>query len=251
MKAGQVLNQVNSWAEKNTQGLIKDLLPKNSVDSNTRIVLANALYFKGAWNVKFDAKETKNQEFHLLSGKSVQAPFMTGHGQQMISSFDGFKVLSLPYKQGQDKRSFSMYLFLPNAKDGLQALAQKMGSEPGFLDRHIPKANVKVNDFRIPKFKISSRLDVKVILKGLGLELPFTSGLTEMADSPITISPIYHKSVIEVNEEGTEAAGGTGGAGSRSLGINFVADHPFVFLLRENKSGMVTFSGCVLNPLAG
>ncbi|XP_058222737.1 serpin-ZX-like isoform X1 [Rhododendron vialii] len=262
-KAVEVTNEVNQWAEKETNGLIKEVLPSGSVDASTRLIFANALYFKGAWTAKFDASKTKDQEFHLLNGSSVQVPFMTSKKKQLVRAFDGFKVLGLPYKQGEDKRRFSMYFFLPNAKDGLSALMEKVSSESGFLDRHLPYQEVEVGEFRIPKFKISFGFEASKVLKGLGLVLPFSGGegLTEMVDSPavgrnLYVSSIFHKSFIEVNEEGTEAAAASAAVVKlRGLAIpekiDFVADHPFFFVIREDMTGVVLFIGHVLNPLVG
>jgi serpin B len=126
LKAAEVTGQVNMWAEKETSGLIKEVLPPGSVDNTSRLVFANALYFKGAWNEKFDASTTKEYDFHLLNGSSVQVPFMISKKKQLVSAYDGFKVLGLPYKQGEDKRRFTMYFFLPDAKDGLPALVEKV-----------------------------------------------------------------------------------------------------------------------------
>ncbi|KAF7137345.1 hypothetical protein RHSIM_Rhsim07G0233400 [Rhododendron simsii] len=260
-KAVEVSNEVNQWAEKETNGLIKEVLPSGSVDASTRLIFANALYFKGAWTAKFDASKTKDQEFHLLNGSSVQVPFMTSKKKQPVRAFDGFKVLGLPYKQGEDKRRFSMYFFLPNAKDGLSALMEKVSSESGFLDRHLPYQEVEVGEFRIPKFKISFGFEASKVLMGLGLVLPFSGdgGLTEMVDSPtvgrnLYVSGIFHKSFIEVNEEGTEAAAASAAVlMQRGLSIpgkiDFVADHPFLFVIREDMTGVVLFIGHVLNPL--
>ncbi|MBA0745820.1 hypothetical protein Gogos_008379 [Gossypium gossypioides] len=248
------------WAEKETNGLIKEVLPPGSVDASTRLIFANALYFKGAWNEAFDASKTKDHDFHLINGSSVKVPFMTSKKKQAVSAYDGFKVLGLPYKQGNDKRRFSMYFFLPDAKDGLPALVEKVSSESGFLERHLPYQPVEVGEFRIPRFKISFGLKASEVLKRLGLVLPFSGegGLTEMVDSPqgrdLYVSNIFHKSFIEVNEEGTEAAAATSAViALRSLRIpqtiDFVADHPFLFLIRENATGVVLFIGHVLNPL--
>ncbi|XP_021820930.1 serpin-ZX-like [Prunus avium] len=256
--AAEVASGVNSWAEKETNGLIKEILPPGSVDSSTRLIFANALYFKGAWNEKFDASTTKEHDFHLLDGSTVKAPFMTSKKKQFVSSYDGFTVLGLPYKQGEDKRRFSMHVFLPEAKDGLPSLVEKLGSESGFLDRHLPKQQVEVGDFKLPKFKISFGFEASNVLKGLGVVLPFSGGgLTEMVDSPVGqnlyVSSIFHKSFIEVNEEGTEAAAASAGVIKlRGLPIttDFVADHPFLFLIREELTGTVMFIGHVLNPLA-
>lgn len=257
-KAVEVANEVNSWAEKETNGLVKDLLPPGSVGSTTRLIFANALYFKGAWTDKFDASTTKDYDFHLLNGSSVTVPFMTSKKKQYIGAFDGFKVLGLPYNQGEDKRQFTMYFFLPDAKDGLSALAGKLASESGFLERKLPSQKVQVGDFRIPRFKISFGLEVSNVLKELGVVLPFTGGgLTEMVDSPVgqnlCVSDIFHKSFIEVNEEGTEAAAATAAtillrSAQFPTTIDFVADHPFLFLIREDLTGTVLFTGQVLNP---
>lgn len=252
-------NEVNSWAEKETNGLIKESLPSGSVDSSTRLIFANALYFEGAWNETFDGSETKDQEFHLLNGTTVQAPFMTSKKKQFVSEFNGFKVLGLSYKQGEDKRRFSMYFYLPDAKVGLPSLVEKMGSEPEFLNRHIPSEKVEVGDFKIPKFKISFGFETSSDLKELGLVLPFSGdgGLSEMVDSAegqnLYVPSIFHKSFIEVNEEGTEAGSATASVIMlRSLltsgPINFVADHPFIFLVRDDMTGMVLFVGHVVNP---
>ncbi|KAF7139550.1 hypothetical protein RHSIM_Rhsim07G0232400 [Rhododendron simsii] len=261
-QAVEVANEVNKWAEKETNGLIKEVLPSSSVDALTRLIFANALYFKGAWIEKFDASKTQQQEFHLLNGSSVQVPFMTSEEEQFVSAFDSFKVSRLPYKQGEDKRRFSMYFFLPNAKSGLSALMEKVSSESGFLDRHLPCRMVELGRFLIPKFKFSFGFEASEVLKGLGLVLPFSlgeAGLTEMVESTtvgrdLYVSSIFHKACIEVNEEGTEAAAASAcvmKAFCYVEPIDFVADHPFLFVIREDMTGAVLFIGQVLNPLAG
>ncbi|KAL6637429.1 hypothetical protein ACP70R_025001 [Stipagrostis hirtigluma subsp. patula] len=258
-KAAEVAGQVNSWVEKVTSGLIKELLPPGSVDQMTRLVLGNALYFKGAWTEKFDASKTKDGEFHLLDGSSVQAPFMSSTKKQYVASYGNLKVLKLPYQQGGDKRQFSMYILLPDAQDGLWSLAEKLSSEAEFLENHTPMQKVAVGQFRVPKFKISFGFEGSELLKGLGLQLPFSSeaDLSEMVDSPVGqslyVSSIFHKSFVEVNEEGTEAAAASAAVVTlRSLPIgpiDFIADHPFLFLIREDMTGVVLFIGHVVNPL--
>ncbi|CAI0558496.1 unnamed protein product [Linum tenue] len=234
-KAAEVANGVNAWAEKQTKGVIKEVLPSGAVDNTTKLVFANALYFKGAWNEKFDASATKDHDFHLSSGSSIKVPFMTSKKKQFVSQFDGFKVLALPYKQGEDKRRFSMYFFLPGVKDGLPALVEKAGSESGFLNRHLPQQKVEVGEFRIPRFKISFGFEASNTLKGLGLVLPFSN-----------------EAFIEVNEQGTEAGAASVGVialrGLPAEKIDFVADHPFMFLIKEDLTGMVLFSGHIVDP---
>ncbi|RHN70245.1 putative Serpin family protein [Medicago truncatula] len=165
---------------------------------------------------------------------------MTSENRQFISVFDGFKVLRLPYKQGEDKRQFSMYIFLPRARDGLPTLIEKVASEPELLHHNLPFTKVEVGDFRIPKFKFSFELDTSQMLKELEVILPFScGGLTNIVDSQhasqnLYVSKIFHKSLIEVNEGGTEAAAVTVWARRATAAckplvpitrINFVADH--------------------------
>ncbi|KAA0065280.1 serpin-ZX [Cucumis melo var. makuwa] len=258
-KAVEVTSEVNSWAEKQTNGLITEVLPPGSVDSLSKLILANALYFKGEWEEKFDASKTKKQDFYLLDGSSVEVPFMTSKNKQYIATFEGFKVLGLSYKQGSDPRHFSMYIFLPDSKDGLPSLIQKLDSQSEFIDRHTPYEKLKVGEFKIPKFKISFGVEVSNVLKGLGLVLPFSEGgLMEMVESQtaqnLHVSKIFHKSFIEVNEEGTEAAAASAAViAYRSFRpveiIDFVADRPFLYVIREDKTGSLLFIGQVLNPL--
>jgi serpin B len=206
---------VNSWVEKVTSGLIKELLPPDSVDETTRLVLGNALYFKGAWTEKFDASETRDSEFHLLDGSSVQAPFMSSTDDQYVASYDTFKVLKLPYQQGGDTRQFSMYIILPESQDGLWSLAEKVSSEPEFLEKHIPMRTIPFGRFKVPKFKISFGFEASDLLRGLGLQLPLSeeADLSELVVSPLgqnlRVSSIIHKLFVEVNEEGTEAVAAT------------------------------------------
>ncbi|PWA40553.1 serpin-ZX [Artemisia annua] len=245
----EVKKEVDAWIEKQTSGLIKGIIPAFQVDGLTRLILANAVYFKGAWKVKFDPSRTKDSDFHLLNGEKVKVPFMTSLDKQLVGKYDGFKVLGLPYSQGEDKRRFSMYMFLPNEKEGIPSLIEKLGSESSFLERHIPREQVKVGRFFIPKFDISFGFDASEVLKELGLVLPFTPGcITEMVEQGLKASSMHHKAILTVNEEGTEAAAATARLFEDSIPVNFVADHPFLFVIREDVSGEVMFMGQVVNP---
>lgn len=259
-KADDARQEVNSWVQNRTGGLINELLPSGSVDETTRLVLGNALYFKGAWDQRFDASQTKDSEFYLLDGSTIQVPFMSTKEKQYLSAYNDFKVLGIPYKQGEDERRFSMYIFLPDARDGLRNLAEKLSSESEFLNHHIPWEKVNVGKFKIPKFKISFGFEASGLLKTLGLTSPFgqDADLTEMVDSAVGgklyVSSIHHKSFVEVNEEGTEAAAATAAvvmlrrSRRRVEPLDFVADHPFLFVIREDNTGVVLFIGHLLNP---
>ncbi|KAM2872744.1 hypothetical protein FF1_020219 [Malus domestica] len=152
-----------------------------------------------------------------------------------------------------------MYFLLPNERDGLPALVDRVCSKPGFLDCHLPKTRVEVGAFKIPRFKFTSGFKASKILEDLGLVLPFNGNgdLSEMVESPLREANIIHKSFIEVDEEGTKAAAvsvfaeecGCAEPFEPIKPIHFVADHPFLFLIREEMTGTVQFIGHVLNPL--
>ncbi|CDY58203.1 BnaC08g48750D [Brassica napus] len=174
-KPADVIDEVNTWSEDHTSGLIKQILSKDSIEDirQSTLILANAVYFKGAWSEKFDARFTKDNDFHLLDGTSVKVPFMTSHKDQYLRRYDGFQVVRLPYVE--DQRQFSMYIYLPDASDGLPTLLEKIGSEPGFLDNHIPDYQIELDAFRIPKFKFTFDFKASDVLEDMGLTCPFKS----------------------------------------------------------------------------
>ncbi|WJX76019.1 hypothetical protein P8452_59487 [Trifolium repens] len=255
-KPDEASKEVNLWVKENTKGLIKDIVSPAMVRSAI-LIIVNAIYFKAAWKQKFDTCETKDNDFHLLDNSSVKVPFMTSKKDQFIGCFDGFKVLGLPYKQGDDEREFSLYIFLPDAKDGLLDLIDNVTCNSEFLEDMLPYEKVKVGNFRIPKFNISVGIDIKNLLKEIGLDLPFKGGLTKMVEKDdLFVSDIVQKSFIEVNEEGTTAAAATAVMISKGISmrkptlVDFVADHPFLFMIRDDFNGTILFTGQVLNPLA-
>ncbi|XP_060672803.1 serpin-Z10-like [Ziziphus jujuba] len=260
-KAEKVVEEVNLWVEVATKGLIKQLLPARWPDRETVFVLANALYFKGAWDLKFDPSMTQQRDFHLLNGQIVQVSFMSTQRcrRRLYRSFDGYKLVQIPYQSGQDARKFSMYFFLPNKKDGLPNLIQMVKLNSGFLNQQFKIGLENMSDFWIPKFKFCFQFEASETMKEMGLKLPFEPGeMTEMvergnSDHGLYVSDILHKSYIEVNEEGTEAAASTAVRGPRSRASipsqSFVADHPFLFMIREETLGIIFFVGAVLNPL--
>lgn len=235
LKAEIVRKEVNAWASRHTNNLIQDLLPRRSVTSQTEWIYGNALYFKGAWEKKFDKCLTKHKPFHLVNGESVSVPFMRSHKNQYVKAYDDFKVLRLGYQQGRDDadRQFSMYFYLPDKRDGLDNLLKRLTSTHGFLDRHIPRYKDRVGEFRIPKFKI---------------EFGFEAS-NAFDDFELNVS-LYQKAFIEIDEVGTEAAAATAccGGGGRPKLIDFVADHPFLFLIREDRTGTVLFVGQIFDP---
>jgi serpin B len=162
------------------------------------------------------------------------------------------------------RTQFSMCIFLPDADDGLPSLLDAIASRPGFLHEHLPREEVEVGKFQVPRFKLSFHASIAAILGKLGLRLPFheTADLSSMTEDdgsglPTVLSDVLHKADIEVNEEGTEAAAVTEvfydvGCAAMSWPppppVDFVADHPFAYFIVEEETGAVVFAGHVLDP---
>ncbi|KAL0733339.1 hypothetical protein Bca4012_009549 [Brassica carinata] len=240
-------NAVYAPVDFRSKGFVRNIVSYESsakfMTSETDKIYANALYFKGAWKRPFEKYYTKDKDFHLVNGTSVSVPFMTSFDYQYVKAYDGSKVLRLPYRRGSNDckpiRKFSMYFYLPDKKYGLYELLEKMGSTPRFVDNHIPGFRDELEAFRIPKFKISFGFSVTSVLDQLGMG---------------SIS-LYHKACVEIDEEGAEAAAATAdddeGFGlyiEPPKRIDFVADHPFIFLIREDKTGTVLFFGQIFDP---
>ncbi|KAF7803117.1 serpin-ZX-like [Senna tora] len=274
-KGYQVEDEVNSWVKNATKGLIRQLVPSGSLDEDTKLVLVNALYFKGSWDRKFDPSKTSTRNFNLLDGQNnnnnniVQVPFMTSksrYEKYYFTSLESFKILKIPYQNGPNNNNninpfkFFMYFFLPHENDGLPNLIHTLNSNPRFLNQNFVLHQEEFDEFWIPRFKFWFNFEAIESMKELGLVLPFLpGGLTEVSDSSssqihkLFVSNITHKAFIEVNEEGTEAAATTVGRirmlSGKRYKSSFVADHPFLFMIREETSMAVFFIGAVLNPL--
>ncbi|KAJ7981736.1 Serpin-ZX-like [Quillaja saponaria] len=267
-KPKETVDEVNSWAEKYTKGKIKNILSNKVVEDPPALVLANALYFNGDWKVPFEKSDTKDAEFYLLNGESVEAPFLYQEYQCQYSyaSYDDFKILRMPYKKDNEGTKFFMYILIPREKNGLLTLMKQVDSNPGFFNQNFVRLKKKTIDVvKIPKFKILNELVLAEILMERGLELNFQN--TEMIIPKIDSDPyllmnrrleIIHKAYIDVNERGTEAAAVTVEYDDMGFGLGveippplkFIADHPFLFMIREDISGIPFFIGAVLNPLA-
>ncbi|CAM0903728.1 unnamed protein product [Alopecurus aequalis] len=261
-------DQINEWVAHATSNLIRSVFGPGSITPLTRVVLGNAVYFKGKWVEPFDRSYTRTKLFHRLDGGTVDVPFMQSWDRQFIAVHEGFKVLKLGYQMAQAqcyaKTSFSMCIFLPDARDGLSNLVDMIASQPGFLHEHLPKKMMDVNEFRVPKFKLSFESNVVTILKKLGLKLPFgdQANLSDMAERdesglPLFVNKVMHKAVIEVNEEGIEAAavsiwdmmfGCSFRPRTPPPRVDFVADHLFAYFIVEETTGAVVFGGNVIDP---
>jgi serpin B len=241
---------INAWVEKETQDKIKDLLPPGILTTDTRLVLTNAIYFKGFWAEKFKKGFTREEPFKTSASAAVKAPLMYRTGDYLYLDGGDFQALELPY-QGKD---LSMVALLPKKVDGLAELEQKLteANLKGWLSK-LHKQEVQV---ALPQFKMTKKFSLNDALKALGMRRAFIPGgadFTGMSGSgkKLFISAVVHKAFVDVNEEGTEAAAATAvvfpGLSARITPV-FRADHPFVFLIRDNRSGSVLFMGRLSNP---
>jgi serine protease inhibitor len=245
----QARQTINQWVEDKTQDKIKDLIPQGALDAMTRLVLTNAIYFKGDWVQQFDKKQTKDAPFYLLSGETIQAPLMQQKEKFRYGETDELQLLELPYKDDE----LSMLVLLPKEKDGLEALEKQLTAENlAQWQKKVRKQEVQVF---LPKFTIVSQFSLSHTLSAMGMPDAFSgnadfSGMS--GNKKLFISDVIHKAYVEVNEEGTEAAAATGVV----VGLTampapppvFRADHPFVFVIKDNKTGSLLFLGRMMDP---
>ena len=248
-----VCGAINHWVEEKTENKITNLLPPGSVDTSTRLVLTNAIYFKGDWEKQFEKSATADGDFHVSAAESVKAPLM--HLESRFSYFEQpqFQALAIPYKTGE----LSMIVLLPRERTGLPALEKTM--TPANLRTWLGELSGSSKAIlTLPKFKMTQDFELGGMLSAMGMPDAFEkaradfSGMTGKRD--FWIGAAVHKAYIDVNEEGTEAAAATGivmqtmAMAVQQPPIVFRADHPFVFLIRDNRSGGILFMGRVTDP---
>lgn len=240
--------EINRWAESNTKARIKDLLPKGSISHLTALVITNAIYFKGQWDNKFEEANTSHDVFYSIENKKIECMMMNKQGNFNYLEEEGFQLLELPYAG----KAFSMIILLPNEGVDFNEAEANLSYESlsGHFERMSP-TDVKI---MMPKFKFDSKYEFKNILSRMGMPIAFTNAadFTRMSEkSDLKIDQVYHKAFIEVNEEGTEAAAATAVVVVRksiSIPVDFIANRPFQFFIRDNSSGNILFIGRVMNP---
>jgi len=235
---------INNWVEQQTEKMITELIKPRQLTDLTRLVLVNAIYFKAQWKNKFDKSLTSKMQFVIDASNSQETDFMFQTTQNPYYQTDELQALSLAYNE-----NFSMVILLPTDKLGLSDFEQSLTEEK--LNKILNGLQLSSADIEvaIPKFEIRYSAQLVENLKNLGLNIPFGefadfSGFTDY--EKLKIDKVIHQAVIKVNEEGTEAAGATAVVvikTSYSIPIKFVADHPFMFLIRENSTGSILFLG--------
>lgn len=241
---------INKWVEDNTQEKIKDLIPNGMLDKMTRMVLANAIYFKGAWEYPFDEKNTRKDTFYIYTKCRTKADFMHRSLTAKYYKDNLAEVLEIPYSD----RKLSMLVVLPNEKYGMEKLEAKL--DRNRYEKYINELSRRQVELTLPKFKITANYELSEVLQNLGMKKAFSgdadfSGMTGKKE--LYISNIVHKSFVDVNEEGTEAAAATGVVMRKtslppSEKVKFKADHPFIFFIKDNETNSILFMGRVMNP---
>lgn len=249
--------EINQWVKGQTEGKIPELLAVGVVDSMTKLVLVNAIYFKGLWEEKFMKQDTTDAPFRLNKKNTKSVKMM----YQKKKFFFGYisdlkcKVLEMPYQGGE----LSMVILLPedieDESTGLKKIEEQITLEK--LREWTKRENLENIDVhvKLPRFKIEESYILNSNLGRLGLQDLFNSSKADLSgmsgSRDLFISKIVHKAFVEVNEEGTEAAAATAGIATFCMLLpeeEFTADHPFVFFIRHNPTANVLFLGRVCSP---
>jgi serpin B len=242
--------EINASIGKQTRNKIIDLLPAGSINSQSRLVLTNAIYFKDTWATGFDPKETKDQDFFLSPGKPVKAKFM--RLQNVTLNFfedDVVSIVELPYKNAR----FSMLIFLPK---GDVTMFEKSFTANTYRSWNLDRG--KFRSVQLPRFKIDHEVQPADILRQFGMTDAFQEGKADFTgiskEVRLFINGIFHKAFIEVNEEGTEAAAATAvvvqteSVAELQKEMEFIANSPFFFVLRDRVTNSILFIGKVKDP---
>jgi serpin B len=251
--------RINAWVEQQTEQRIQNLIPPGGLNAETRLALVNAIYFLGDWEQPFKKETTSPQPFHTSAAAQKDVPTMFQQGSFRYAQHDGCKALELSYKG----HNMSMLLVLPDAVDGIAGLEQSLDAAK--LDALVAALQPQTVRVWLPKFEINpaGAMALSGPLQQLGIALAFDqhqADFSGMANPPdpqdrLYLSQVYHKAYVKVDEKGTEAAAATAAimAAARAMMrppqvMEFKADHPFLFFIHDDASGIVLFSGRVMEP---
>ncbi len=246
---------INQWVEKRTNDKIQNLLGPGTVTPLTRLILTNAIYFKGSWIASFDKAQSKDDVFHLSAAETVNTPLMHRTGSYRYYDGGAFQALELPYS-GND---LSMVVLLPTEIAGLPALEKAFTAAAlkEWIEKLEPEDTVVLT---LPRFKMTRQFELSGTLGKMGMAQAFSNAadFSAMDGKPdFAISAAFHKAFIDVNEEGTEAAAATAivmrptavfRRAPEPPPIVFTADHPFLFLIRDTETGSILFLGRISDP---
>lgn len=244
------VNIINAWVEENTNGKIKEIVDR--IDPEIVMFLINAIYFKGTWTYEFDKELTQDDFFNLPDGSQKSCKMMNLTGELHYFENEAFQAVDLPY----GNELFSMTILLPKPQNDIDSLISEIDQEN--WDQWMNSLSKQTVDLSFPKFKLEYELLLNKILKTLGMAIAFDqyqADFTKMYTGPgnVYISKVKHKTFVQVDEEGTEAAAVTsvevGLTSVEPSGIRMRVDHPFIFVIRENHSQTILFVGKIVEPI--
>ncbi|MCP4217862.1 MAG: serpin family protein [bacterium] len=239
---------INTRVANDTRQRVKELIKSGKIGPLTTLLLCNAIYFKGNWLSRFDKSETADAGFNISVDTSVAVPMMNQKSLFRFKNFGAFSALELPY-EGWD---LSMLVFLPKEVGGLAGFEKKLtNANVRNWIRQLSSIDMHSLHVSMPGFKAECEFDLANVFLQMGMPHAFTdadfSGMT--GDTGLAIGKIVHKAVVEVNEEGSVSAAASYVAMIRSEPPAFCVDHPFVFMIHENRTGSILFMGRIVNPL--
>jgi serine protease inhibitor len=242
---------INKWVAKNTNDKITGLVPEGAVTKATSLVLTNAVYFLGSWEQPFDEKTTAKSDFFVTPGKKIEVEMMNNFGHFKYYENEELQAISLPYKtQGNKDDALSMMIFLPKGRAGITGLEKKL--TPDSWKKW--NAGLEKNEVYVymPRFEVTSFASLAETLRQMGMKTAFSPQADFSGIAPkLGISDAFHKAYVKVNEKGTEAAAATTIIMVKANGgkkYTFRADHPFLFVICDNRSGAIMFIGRVTDP---
>jgi serpin B len=243
-----VPNQINSWIESKTNGLIKKMI--DQLDQSTVMLLINAIYFKGKWSSQFDKDKTVQGSFYKSGGATAQVPMMKQISEFKIYNGEGFTLAEFPYGQG----NFVLDVLLPDADNEIKSIMPLINDNS--FKGWISMLSERKTDLSFPRFKYGYKKDLNDILTDMGMGIAFTDNadFSNISDLGLLISMVKHQAFIETNEEGSEAAAATiVGISTTSMPADpyiLNIDHPFLYIIRETSTNSILFMGRVSDPLA-
>ncbi len=244
--------QINEWVASKTNEKIRELIPEGVLSDLTRLVITNAIYFKGNWSIQFDERATKEADFYVTPKMIARVPMMMLRKARFpYTENDDLQMLELPYRGNK----VSMLILLPkDQRGGMRELEASLTLENLSTWKRALRNNTLT--LIVPKFKLETDYSLAKILSEMGLPSAFTkdsADLTGITDQErLYVQAVLHKAFVEVNEEGTEAAGATAVIVELTgpwVNPTFRADHPFIFIIQDSETGNILFIGRVVNPL--
>jgi serine protease inhibitor len=241
---------INTWVKRSTKEKIQQIVDRNELGANTVFVLLDAIYFLGNWQYPFPKQATKEHSFTLPNGTQKQHPMMFQQLHVPFYQNELFQAISLPYGTGR----LSMCIFLPHQGTNLQTFYQRLNSQN--WEKWINQFNHDAQDdlsedvlVGLPRFRLEYSVELKDALKALGMEVAFgkDADFSGMTPSHLWIDKIKHKTLVDVNEEGTVAAAVTEAGGTRG-GYEMIVNRPFFFTIRDNQTGTILFMGSIVEP---